>query len=192
MGNKNSKSSVISNISSCSNRLDNKIVVFGKDGSGKSTTTVRFTQCIFVEELDPTIEDSYKKQVIVDEETCLLEILDTSGDDNYKSLKDEQINTAQGFLIIFSITDRESFEEAKDYHERILRVKDLTSHIPCVIVGNKFDIKEERVITKEEGLNFAKIINCPYLEISAKTDINVAEAFYSVVREIRKNRSGVK
>lgn len=56
-----------------------KIVVLGSGGVGKSALTVQFVQGIFVEKYDPTIEDSYRKQVEVDGQQCMLEILDTAG-----------------------------------------------------------------------------------------------------------------
>uniref|UniRef100_A0A8C5VIJ9 RAP1A, member of RAS onco family n=1 Tax=Microcebus murinus TaxID=30608 RepID=A0A8C5VIJ9_MICMU len=118
-----------------------KLVVLGSGGVGKSALTVQFVQGIFVEKYDPTIEDSYRKQVEVDCQQCMLEILDTAGT------------------------------------------------VPMILVGNKCDLEDERVVGKEQGQNLARQwCNCAFLESSAKSKINVNEIFYDLVRQInRKN-----
>nr|CAD7458202.1 unnamed protein product [Timema tahoe] len=106
-----------------------KIVVLGSGGVGKSALTVQFVQGIFVEKYDPTIEDSYRKQVEVDGQQCMLEILDTAGTD--------------------------------------------TDDVPMVLVGNKCDLEDERVVGKDQGVNLARQFNCAFMETSAKAKINV-------------------
>uniref|UniRef100_A0A5G2RFP5 RAP1A, member of RAS onco family n=1 Tax=Sus scrofa TaxID=9823 RepID=A0A5G2RFP5_PIG len=111
-----------------------KLVVLGSGGVGKSALTVQFVQGIFVEKYDPTIEDSYRKQVEVDCQQCMLEILDTAGT------------------------------------------------VPMILVGNKCDLEDERVVGKEQGQNLARQwCNCAFLESSAKSKINVNEVIYSSV-----------
>uniref|UniRef100_A0A5F5Q1H9 RAP1B, member of RAS onco family n=2 Tax=Equus TaxID=9789 RepID=A0A5F5Q1H9_HORSE len=116
-----------------------KLVVLGSGGVGKSALTVQFVQGIFVEKYDPTIEDSYRKQVEVDAQQCMLEILDTAGT------------------------------------------------VPMILVGNKCDLEDERVVGKEQGQNLARQWNnCAFLESSAKSKINVNEIFYDLVRQINR------
>ena len=66
-----------------------KLVVVGGGGVGKSALTIQLIQNHFVDEYDPTIEDSYRKQVTIDEETCLLDILDTAGQEEYSAMRDQ-------------------------------------------------------------------------------------------------------
>lgn len=73
---------------------------------------------------DPTIEDSYRKQVTIDNETCLLDILDTAGQEEYSAMRDQYMRTGQGFLMVYAITSRSSFEELVGFKDQILRVKD--------------------------------------------------------------------
>ncbi|XP_045147643.1 ras-related protein Rap-1b-like [Echinops telfairi] len=108
-------------------------------GVGNSALTVQFVQRIFVEKYDPTIEDSYRKQVEVDAQQCMIEILDDTDD------------------------------------------------VPMILVGNKCDLEDERVVGKEQGQNLARQWNnCAFLESSAKSKINVNEIFYDLVQQINR------
>jgi len=162
-----------------------KLVIVGGGGVGKSALTIQLIQNHFIDEYDPTIEDSYRKQVTIDEETCLLDILDTAGQEEYSAMRDQYMRTGQGFLCVFAITSRSSFDEINAFREQILRVKDADT-VPMVLVGNKADLEAERQVTKVEGQDLAKSYGCPFFESSAKTRVNVEEGFYQLVREIRK------
>src|SRR3990167_8470657 len=168
-----------------------KLVIVGGGVVGKSALTIQLIQNHFVDEYDPTIEDSYRKQVQIDSETCLLDILDTAGQEEYAAMRDSYIRTGQGFILVFAITSRAAFDEITSFREQILRVKDEDS-VPMVIAGNKCDLEEERQVTTAEGKDLAKSFGCPIFETSAKARINVEEAFYELVREIRKysNKNG--
>eukprot|EP00007_Cunea_sp_BSH-02190019_P006384 CAMPEP_0174236994 /NCGR_PEP_ID=MMETSP0417-20130205/6375_1 /TAXON_ID=242541 /ORGANISM="Mayorella sp, Strain BSH-02190019" /LENGTH=190 /DNA_ID=CAMNT_0015315699 /DNA_START=102 /DNA_END=674 /DNA_ORIENTATION=- len=166
-----------------------KVVVVGGGGVGKSALTIQLIQNHFIDEYDPTIEDSYRKQVSIDDETCLLDILDTAGQEEYSAMRDQYMRTGEGFLCVFAITSRSSFEEIDVFREQILRVKD-EDDVPMVLVGNKCDLQEERQVTSAEGQEKAKSFNCPFFESSAKTRVNVEESFYQLVREIRQKVHG--
>ena len=163
-----------------------KLVIVGGGGVGKSALTIQLIQNHFIDEYDPTIEDSYRKQVTIDDETCLLDILDTAGQEEYSAMRDQYMRTGQGFLCTYAITSRSSFDEITSFREQILRVKD-EDKVPMVLVGNKCDLEEERQVTAVEGQDLAKSFGCPIYETSAKARINVEEAFYELVREIRKD-----
>uniref|UniRef100_A0A8C2EVW1 Small monomeric GTPase n=1 Tax=Cyprinus carpio TaxID=7962 RepID=A0A8C2EVW1_CYPCA len=94
-----------------------KLVVLGSGGVGKSALTVQFVQGIFVEKYDPTIEDSYRKQ-------CMLEILDTAGTEQFTAMRDLYMKNGQGFALVYSITAQSTFNDLQDLREQILRVKD--------------------------------------------------------------------
>jgi GTPase KRas protein len=166
-----------------------KLVVVGGGGVGKSALTIQLINHHFMDEYDPTIEDSYRKQVEIDQETCLLDILDTAGQEEFSAMRDQYMRTGQGFLCVYSITSRSSFEEISSFREQILRVKD-EDNVPMVLVGNKCDLEDSRVVATSEGADLAKSFGCKFLESSAKSRINVEESFFELVREIRKSIGG--
>jgi Ras-related protein Rap-1A len=163
-----------------------KIVVLGSGGVGKSALTVQFVQGIFVEKYDPTIEDSYRKQVEVDGQQCMLEILDTAGTEQFTAMRDLYMKNGQGFVLVYSITAQSTFNDLQDLREQILRVKD-TDDVPMVLVGNKCDLEDERVVGKDQGLNLARQFNnCSFMETSAKAKIGVKDIFFDLVRQINR------
>jgi GTPase KRas protein len=104
-------------------------------------------------------------------------------------LRDQYMRTGDGFVMVYSVIDRKTFEEINEFYEQILRVKDADA-VPMVLVGNKCDLESERVITTEEAKSYAKELKIPCLEASAKMRKNVDECFYELVREVRKSKKG--
>jgi GTPase KRas protein len=162
-----------------------KLVVVGGGGVGKSCLTIQLIQSHFVDEYDPTIEDSYRKQCVIDDEVALLDVLDTAGQEEYSAMREQYMRTGEGFLLVYSITDRQSFEEIMTFQQQILRVKD-KDYFPMIVVGNKCDLDGERQVSTQEGQNLARQFGCKFIETSAKSRINVDNAFYDIVREIRR------
>ncbi|KAG1178782.1 hypothetical protein G6F70_002792 [Rhizopus microsporus] len=162
-----------------------KLVMVGGGGVGKSALTIQFIQSHFVDEYDPTIEDSYRKQCIIDSETALLDVLDTAGQEEYSAMREQYMRNGEGFLLVYSITSRMSFEEITTFYQQICRVKD-RDYFPMVLVGNKCDLETDRQVSSQEGSDLAKNFGCQFIETSAKQRINVDEAFFEVVRDIRR------
>lgn len=162
-----------------------KLVVLGSGGVGKSALTVQFVQSIFVEKYDPTIEDSYRKQVEVDGQQCMLEILDTAGTEQFTAMRDLYMKNGQGFILVYSITSQATFNDLSELREQILRVKD-TDKVPMVLVGNKCDLEDDRVVKKDTGNGLANQWGSAFFETSARKKINVDEVFYDLVRQINR------
>ncbi|KAM5131830.1 ras-related protein R-Ras [Mantella aurantiaca] len=162
-----------------------KLVVVGGGGVGKSALTIQFIQSYFVSDYDPTIEDSYTKICNIDGKQTRLDILDTAGQEEFGAMREQYMRTGEGFLLIYAINDRGSFNEISKFHTQILRVKD-RDEFPMILVGNKADLDLQRQVTKEEALNFARENRIPYMEASAKIRLNVDESFHELVRAIRK------
>ena len=171
------------------NSINYKICVLGDGGVGKTALTIQLCSNHFVEEYDPTIEDSYRKQVVIDDESCLLEILDTAGQEEFTALRDQWIRDCEGFVLIYSITSRPSFEQVSVFKDQVLRVKDVDK-IPMMLVGNKCDLEEKREVSALEGQDLAKVFDAQFKETSAKTRKNVEEAFFDLVRQITAHRGG--
>jgi len=160
-------------------------VVVGAGAVGKSCLTLKFVQKIFVEVYNPTVEDSYRKQELVDNEPVVLDILDTAGQEEYSSVRDHYIKSGQGFLCVYSVTSQASFMEVDKYRELVTRVKD-SETVPFILVGNKCDLEDEREIKFNQGKSLAQKWNVPFMETSAKDGRNVDEVFHEVVRRIRR------
>lgn len=163
--------------------IDLKLVVLGSGGVGKSALTVQFVQGIFVEKYDPTIEDSYRKLLEIDGTQYMLEILDTAGTEQFTAMRDLYMKNGQGFVLAYSIIAQSTFNDLPDLREQILRVKD-TDKVPMVVVGNKCDLSDQRIITTEQGQALATKFGAVFIEASAKTKINVEQIFQELVRQI--------
>ncbi|KAF1979468.1 GTPase NRas precursor [Bimuria novae-zelandiae CBS 107.79] len=186
-----------------------KLVVLGDGGVGKTALTIQLCLNHFVETYDPTIEDSYRKQVQIDGQSCMLEVLDTAGQEEYIALRDQWIRDGEGFVLVYSISSRSSFARIQRFHNQIQRVKEsslsgsptypgspLTASplgstfgaAPVMLVGNKCDRVTEREVSIQEGSALAKELGCEFVEASAKNCVNVEKAFFDVVRQLRKQR----
>jgi len=164
-----------------------KLVVLGDEVANKTALTIQLCLNHFVETYDPSIEDSYRKQVVIDDQPCVIDVLDTAGQEEYTALRDQWIRDGEGFLIVYSISSRSSFERVERYRDQITRVKD-TDLVPLILVGNNCDKITEREVSREEGMNMARKLRCEFIESSGKTCVNVERAFYTVVRMIRLHR----
>jgi len=164
---------------------DHNLVVIGTAGSGKSCITIRFVADRFVEEYEPTLEDSFRQQVDIDDKTSMLNIYDTAGVDEFPIVKDGYMRDADGFLCVYAINVEESFEEVTKLHDWVMRVKE-NKPVPFVLCGNKCDLEERRIITYEKGQQLAKRLDIMFLETSAKTGKNIELAFTELVRWVRK------
>ncbi|XP_057312435.1 ras-like protein RAS2 [Hydractinia symbiolongicarpus] len=163
-----------------------KLVVVGGGGVGKSALTIQFIQSHFVQDYDPTIEDSYRKQCVIDDRVAHLDILDTAGQEEFSAMREQYMRTGEGFLLVFSVTDSSSFDEIPRFHTQILRVKD-KDEFPMILVGNKSDLENERTVSTAEAQELGRKLKIPYLESSAKQRINVDAAFHDLVRAIRRS-----
>uniref|UniRef100_A0A7I4KLU1 small monomeric GTPase n=3 Tax=Brugia malayi TaxID=6279 RepID=A0A7I4KLU1_BRUMA len=169
-----------------------KVIMVGTGGVGKSALTLQFMYDEFVEEYEPTKADSYRKKVVLDGEECLIDILDTAGQEDYSAIRDNYYRSGEGFICVFSITDTESFEATNEFREQILRVKNSAtdSSVPIMLVGNKSDLTNERSIMQLHAQQRAEQWNVPYIETSAKNRINVDKVFYDLMREIKRRKGG--
>jgi len=95
---------------------------------------------------DFMLPDSYRKQCVIDEEVALLDVLDTAGQEEYSAMREQYMRTGEGFLLVYSITSRQSFEEIITFQQQILRVKD-KDYFPMIVVGNKCDLESEREVS---------------------------------------------
>ncbi|XP_022915092.1 ras-related protein Rap-2a [Onthophagus taurus] len=160
-----------------------KVVVLGSGGVGKSALTVQFVSGCFMEKYDPTIEDFYRKEIEVDSSPCVLEILDTAGTEQFASMRDLYIKNGQGFVVVYSLTNHQTFDDIQNMKETITRVKG-NERVPILLVANKVDLEHQREVQFHEGECLAVGWGCPFIEASAKNKTNVNEVFAEIVREM--------
>lgn len=166
-----------------------KVLVIGDGGVGKSALTVQYVSHIFLDFHDPTIEDVYQTQRVIDGETCVLNILDTAGQDELQTaLHESYFHQGDGYIAVYSITDIRSFERLRSHIHTLRKLRNLEK-VPIVIVGNKIDLFAERTVSTAEGISLAREVGCPFYEASAATTINVDDVFSGVVRKIRQKQN---
>lgn len=164
-----------------------RVAVLGDGGVGKTALAVQFTLNCFVETYDPTIEDAYRKQLVVDNRMCFVEVIDTAGQEEYATLRDQWVREGQGFILVYSIASRATFERLEVFRQAMLKVK--RSKPVFMLVGNKCDKQYEREVSREEGANLARTFGCHFLETSAKTAQNVELLFTTLVRSLRSTKT---
>ncbi|XP_023262851.1 ras-related protein R-Ras [Seriola lalandi dorsalis] len=193
-----------------------KLVVVGGGGVGKSALTIQFIQSYFVSDYDPTIEDSYTKICTVDGKETRLDskapshCIHTSQDLYLAGVapwrqavvlwmqSSAAFDVTQSDMCIsltqnpcgscglsLSLCPPNSYHEVQKFHTQILRVKD-RDDFPMVLVGNKADLEQQRVISREDAQAFARENRIHYMEASAKNRYNVDEAFLELVQIIRR------
>ena len=159
-----------------------RLLVVGGGGVGKSGLIKQFVTDCFYELYCPTLEDTFRKQLLVDETLWLLEIVEVSPD-VFTEFRDFFV-LSHGFVIMYSITERSTFGAITDYRNQIMKIKE-TDSLPMTLVGNKCDRETCRQVSQLEGLQLATSFGCPYFETSAKLKVNVDEIFEELVRETR-------
>lgn len=165
--------------------------MLGAGGVGKSLVTVQFVQGVYVESYDPTIEDSYRKQIEIDGRACDLEILDTAGVAQFTAMRELYIKSGKGFLLVYSVTDENSLKELMALREQVARIKD-SENVPMVLIGNKCDLDDARVLSIEDGIRVSQEWGLvPFYETSAMYKTNVDEAFVDVVRQIIRQEAAI-
>ncbi|CAH1635216.1 unnamed protein product [Spodoptera littoralis] len=173
-----------------------KVMVLGQSGVGKSALVVRFITRRFIGEYDPNLEKIYAFQTVIDNEMVYFEILDSAGESHeseYANLE-SNIRWAEAFILMYSVTDKCSFDECHrlkfliNYNKRRRRLassmRDCAIETPVVMVGNKVDQVGDRMVTTEEGQRRSKEIGCVcFHEISVRESI---DQVWGVFRDARR------
>ncbi|XP_030048191.1 GTP-binding protein Di-Ras2 [Microcaecilia unicolor] len=167
---------------------DYRVVVFGAGGVGKSSLVLRFVKGTFRESYIPTIEDTYRQVISCDKSICTLQITDTTGSHQFPAMQRLSISKGHAFILVYSITSRQSLEELKPIYEQICQIKGDVESIPIMLVGNKSDENQNRELDSKEGEAMAKKWKCAFMETSAKMNHNVKELFQELLN-LEKRRT---
>ncbi|XP_043110807.1 GTP-binding protein Di-Ras1b [Puntigrus tetrazona] len=168
---------------------DYRVVVFGAGGVGKSSLVLRFVKGTFRDTYIPTVEDTYRQVISCDKSVCTLQITDTTGSHQFPAMQRLSISKGHAFILVYSITSKQSLEELKPIYQQILAIKGNVENIPIMLVGNKSD-ETQREVKTEDGEAQSKIWKCAFMETSAKTNHNVTELFQELLNlEKKRNMS---
>ena len=160
-----------------------KVLLVGNTSVGKSSLFLRFVDKIWNDAFVPTIGVDFKiKTLNIDNKNVKLQIWDTAGQERFRTIISSYYRGAHGILLIFDVTETESFESLKNWLIEI--EKNTNKNVIKLLIGNKCDLEDKRVISYETGKDFAEQYNMKYIETSAKTDLNVTEAFGLIGKEL--------
>ena len=161
-----------------------KILLLGDMSVGKSCLLLRFCDNSYQEAHLTTIGLDFRLKTINlnDNRKVKIQIWDTAGEDRFRSITRNYYKGAKGILLIFDVTDKETFGHVRDWIEKIH--EESPEKITIFLVGNKIDKNDERVISNEEGKKIAEEFNISYFETSAKCNIGVEEVFTHLVKEV--------
>lgn len=168
---------------------DNSQTVLGSGAVGKSSLTASVCGGNYSEIYDPTIEDLYTMTFNIDGVDRSVDILDTAGQDEFVSLLDQWMREGDGFLLVYSVIDEQSFTHVQNLVERIARTKGAVKP-PIVIVGNKCDLPaDQHEVSEDQGRAFAEKCGYPFFETSALTKVNANACFQQLVKAMTANKA---
>jgi len=166
-----------------------KLVLLGESAVGKSSLVLRFVKGQFHEYQESTIGAAFLTQTIsIDENTIVkFEIWDTAGQERYHSLAPMYYRGAQAAIVVYDITNQESFAKAKNWIKELQR--QAHPNIVIALSGNKADLAAKRVVEYEEAQAYAEDNGLLFMETSAKSSMNVQDIFTVIARKLPKNES---
>ncbi|XP_066916649.1 ras-like protein rasD isoform X2 [Clytia hemisphaerica] len=169
-----------------------KVVVIGDCEVGKSALTMQYVSNVFLDFHDPTIEDFFQTQTVVDGESGIVDILDTAGQDGSQTTMNEQYlrQGGQAYIGVYSITSLPSYNRLRKQIQTLKRLR-ANERIPLIIVANKLDLFNDRVVSTMDGIALAREFDCPFYEASAANRINVEDAFNGLIRQVRKMENDI-
>ncbi|MBN3308153.1 GTP-binding protein GEM [Amia ocellicauda] len=167
-----------------------RVVLIGENRVGKSTLANIFAGAQDSMDSDGVLcgENTYVQTLTVDGESATITLLDTWVTEEEESWSQEQcMQAGDAYLIVYSITDRASFERASELRIQLRRARQ-AEDIPIILVGNKSDLVRCREVSVTEGRTCAVVFDCKFIETSAAVPHNVREMFEGIVRQIRLRR----
>jgi Ras-related protein Rab-1A len=161
-----------------------KLLLIGDSGVGKSCLLLRFADRKYTESYISTIGVDFKIRTIeLDGKTIKLQIWDTAGQERFRTITSSYYRGAHGIIIVYDVTDHESFTNVKTWLSEIERYASDT--VNKLLVGNKCDLTNKKVVDYETAKDFADKVEMPFLETSAKLATNVESAFMRMASEIK-------
>jgi small GTP-binding protein len=166
-----------------------KLVLLGESAVGKSSLVLRFVKGQFHEYQESTIGAAFLTQtVMLDDTTVKFEIWDTAGQERYHSLAPMYYRGAQAAIVVYDITNQETFARAKTWVKELQR--QASPSIVIALAGNKSDLAAKRMVDHDEALTYAEENGLLFMETSAKTAMNVTDIFLAIAKKLPKGEQG--
>ena len=160
--------------------------VLGNSGVGKTSFIMKFTDNTFQESYLATYGIDFKtKFVTINNYKYRVDLYDTAGQERFRSISVNSIRMSDGVILIYDITNEISYENIYGWMDNIYQVKG--KDFPVILIGNKCDKDEERVVSKEKGEEMAKKYNITFFEASNKMGTNIEEAGLKLINKIIEN-----
>lgn len=160
--------------------MDYKIIILGMSEVGKTCLLINYFDKKFQESNISTIGVDFKtKYFKFNEKKVKVNYVDTAGQERFHSIASNFLKNANGILLVYAVNSRISFDKLQEWVDEVNK---FANNLPIIIVGNKSDLEGERQVSREEGEDFAKKINCNFYEVSAKTGYNVATVFDEIAQ----------
>ncbi|KAK4705818.1 hypothetical protein P7C70_g388, partial [Phenoliferia sp. Uapishka_3] len=161
-----------------------KMLLIGDSGVGKSCLLLRFCDDAWTPSFITTIGIDFKIRTIeLEGKRIKLQIWDTAGQERFRTITTAYYRGAMGILLVYDVTDERSFNNIRTWHANV--EQHASEGVNKVLIGNKCDWTDKKVITEQQGQELADELGLRYLETSAKTNINVEEAFFALARDIK-------
>jgi len=159
------------------------ILALGNSSVGKTSFIQRYTKNTFqISNLTTNGHEMQRKIMKINDKTYKVDFHDTQGQERYRALSYNFIKNADGIILMYDITSQTSFDSISEWMDNIRKHKD--EGFPIVLVGNKYDLEEDRVISKEEGEELAKKYGLPFYETSNKDNINIEESCLDLINKV--------
>lgn len=165
-----------------------KLVLLGESSVGKSSLVLRFVKGQFHEFQESTIGAAFLTQTVqIDDTTVKFEIWDTAGQERYHSLAPMYYRGAQAAIVVYDISNKETFHKAQTWIKELQR--QASPNIVIALAGNKLDLANNRAVPYEEAKTYADECGLLFMETSAKTAANVMDIFTSIAKKLPKNEA---
>ncbi|KAI8338873.1 GTP-binding protein ypt1 [Chlamydoabsidia padenii] len=162
-----------------------KLLLIGDSGVGKSCLLLRFADDSYTESYISTIGVDFKIRTIeLDGKTAKLQIWDTAGQERFRTITSSYYRGAHGIIVVYDVTDQDSFDNLEQWVGEIHRYG--SGDVEKVLIGNKSDLVDKKVVDTEQAKELADILKMPFLETSAKDSTNVEQAFLTMARQIKE------